>query len=205
MQLDDRCVDILEEGFDLALRIGNPQSCCLVARHLMPIERWVCAAPAYPAERGTPRTPAELLAHDCPRYNNLSAREEWTFGGPEGTQTIEVQGRFCSNNGEVLREAAEQGLGVGALPDFLVAEGLETGRLVRLLEGYQPPALALFALYPTRQFLPTKVRLFLDHLSAHIQSGARSTAPASPKGPWRGLLWDEGGECWVRRPHMGSP
>jgi DNA-binding transcriptional LysR family regulator len=168
LQLDDRIVDIVEQSFDLALRIGHPRDSSLVARPLLPIPRHICASPEYLAVRGTPRKPGDLLHHNCLHYNNLSLREEWTLGGRKGPETIEVKGSFCSNNGDVLCEAACQGLGIVMLPGFIVEDALADGRLQRILEDFEPPAFTLYALYPTRQFVPVKIRLFLEFLTAAL-------------------------------------
>ena len=162
LQLDDRMVDILEQGLDLALRIGYPEDSSMVARPILPLPRYLCASADYLGSHGMPTRPADLLQHNCLHYNNLELREEWALTGPEGPQVVPVQGSYCSNNGEVLCEAAAQGLGIVLLPDFIVAEALAEGRLQRILEGYEPPPFSLYGLYPSRHFVPAKIRLFLD-------------------------------------------
>lgn len=166
LQLDDRTTDIVDQGLDLALRIGYPQDSSLVARPIAPVARHICASPQYLGTHGTPRTPQDLLGHACLHYSNLSEREEWTLGGPGGPQSVPVRGSFCSNNGEVLCEAAAQGLGIALLPDFIVQDALAEGRLVRVLQGFEPPPFTLCGLYPSRRFLPARVELFLDFLIA---------------------------------------
>jgi DNA-binding transcriptional LysR family regulator len=136
----------------------------MIARAIAPVARHVCAAPDYLARRGTPISPEDLLQHDCLHYNLISEREEWTFRGDDGEQTLAIKGSFCSNNGDVLAEAAIQGLGVTLLPDFIVANPLADGRLVKLLQPFEREPLTLFALYPSRQHLPAKTRSFLDFL-----------------------------------------
>lgn len=170
LQLDDRFIDIVAEGFDVALRIGYPQDSSLIMRSLIPIPRYVCASPDYLARHGRPEQPIDLIRHDCLHYNNVSVRDEWTFNGDNGLEVVEVQGTFCSNNGDALCMAAAEGLGVVLLPDFLVEEQLRTHRLERLLEGFEPPPFELFALYPSRQFVPRKIQLFLDYLTAALVS-----------------------------------
>jgi DNA-binding transcriptional LysR family regulator len=164
LQLDDRLVDIVAEGLDLALRIGYPQDSSLVARPLAPVARYICASPEYLRARGAPETPLDLLRHDCLHYSNLSEREEWTLQGPGGPEPVAVKGRFCSNNGDALCQAALEGLGIALLPDFIVEQALGEGRLVRVLERHQPAPFTLYALYPSRQFVPAKIRLFLEFL-----------------------------------------
>lgn len=164
LRLEDRETDIVSEGLDLAVRIAYPSDSSLVARPIMTVPRYFCASPEYLARRGTPQVPKDLLEHDVLHYNVISEREEWTFGGPEGDETIISKGIFCSNNGEVLAEAAIQGLGITLLPDFIVEEALADGRLVRILEDRERSPLTLSVLYPSRQHVPAKTRLFIDHM-----------------------------------------
>ena len=164
LRLEDRATDIVAEGIDLAVRIAYPSDSSLVARPIASVPRYFCASPAYLARRGTPRAPRDLLQHDCLHYNVISEREEWTFGGTEGDETIVLKAVFCSNNGDVLAEAALHGLGIALLPDFIVADALADGRLVRILEGRERSPLTLSVLYPSRQHVPAKTRLFIDHM-----------------------------------------
>ncbi|WP_300971751.1 LysR family transcriptional regulator [Thiocapsa sp.] len=164
LKLEDRETDIVSEGFDLAIRIAYPSDSSLVARTIGRIPRYLCASPEYLARRGTPQTPRDLLQHDCLHYNVISEREEWTFGGPQGDETLVIKAAFCCNNGEVLAEAAMQGLGITLLPDFIVKEALSYGRLVRVLEGRERAPLILSVLYPSRRHVPVKTRLFIDYV-----------------------------------------
>lgn len=172
LHLDDQTIDIVGQGLDMALRIGYPRDSSLIARPILPVARYVCAAPAYLQKWGAPQTPLDLLRHSCLHYDNLSVREEWTLNGPDGPEAVEVQGRLCSNNGEVLCEAAVQGLGIVLLPDFMVEQALAENRLQRILEGFEPPPFTLYALYPSRHFVPTKIRLLLDFLILAAGQGA---------------------------------
>ena len=162
--LEDRETDIIGEGVDLAIRIAYPSDSSFVARPIASVPRYFCASPDYLERRGTPQSPKDLLQHDCLHYNVISEREEWTFGGTSGDETIMIKGIFCSNNGDVLAEAAMQGLGITLLPDFIIEEALADGRLVRILEGRERSPLTLSVLYPSRQHVPAKTRLFIDHL-----------------------------------------
>ncbi|MBF0256272.1 MAG: LysR family transcriptional regulator [Gammaproteobacteria bacterium] len=166
--LEDNETDLVDSGVDLALRISYPMDGSHVARPLLPIPRHLCASPDYLDRRGTPTTPTDLLGHDCLHYNLIREHEEWTFATPEGEQTLSIRGVFCSNNGDALCEAAIQGLGITLLPEFIVAPALAEGRLVRLLAEHERSPLTLFALYPSRHFVPTKVRLLLDFLKQHL-------------------------------------
>lgn len=175
--LDDRETDLIDEGADLAIRIGYPADSSMIARPIAPVPRHACASPEYLARRGHPKAPEDLLHHDCLHYNLISEREEWTFLGDDGERTVAIKGSFCSNNGDVLAEAAIQGLGVTLLPDFIVAEGLAEGRLVKLLVDYERAPLTLFALYPSRQHVPVKTRRFLDFLLEHFAGVKRVRSP----------------------------
>lgn len=166
--LEDRESDLFDEGADLAIRISYPNDSSMIARAIAPVPRYTCASPDYLKRRGYPKSPADLLQHDCLHYNLIPEREEWTFQGPDGEETLAIKGRFCSNNGDVLAEAAMQGLGVTLLPDFIVEEGLADGRLIRVLEAFERAPLTLFALYPSRQHVPVKTRLFLELLLEHL-------------------------------------
>jgi DNA-binding transcriptional LysR family regulator len=162
--LADDETDLVATGIDLALRISYPMDGSFIARPLRPVPRYLCAAPDYLARRGTPERPEDLLSHDCLHYNLIREHDEWTFATPGGEQSVAIRGAFCSNNGDVLCEAAIQGLGITLLPNFIVAPALAEGRLVRLLARFERSPLTLFAIYPSRQFVPAKVRLLLAFL-----------------------------------------
>jgi DNA-binding transcriptional LysR family regulator len=164
LRLEDRQTDIVSEGLDIAVRIAYPSDSSLVARPIMPVPRYFCASPEYLASRGMPQAPKDLLEHDVLHYNVISEREEWTFGGPEGDEAIMLKGVFCSDNGEVLAEAAMQGLGITLLPDFIVEEALADGRLVRILKDRERSPLTLSVMYPSRHHVPAKTRLFIDYM-----------------------------------------
>lgn len=164
LQLDDRFTDIVGEGYDLALRIGRLADSRLVARALVPVHRVVCAAPSYLDVHGRPERPADLAGHACLHYSHLTLREEWTLTGDGEPEAVDVTGPVRSNNGEVLREAALAGLGIVLLPGFIVEEDLRTGRLERVLAAFRPTPFTLYGVYPSREYVPRKVHLFLDFL-----------------------------------------
>lgn len=147
LDLSDRNVDLLAEGFDLALRIGVPEDSGLVARGIADIERVWCASPCYLAEHGTPMAPADLAGHWCLPYGRGQA-ETWRFERAGHTASHRAAGRLRANNGEVLREAAMAGLGIAHLPLFIVRSALERGALARVLDDWRPAPLRLSALYP---------------------------------------------------------
>ncbi len=177
LDLDDRMVDILATGADLALRIGSLADSSLVARRITEFRRVLCAAPGYLARRGEPATPADLVGHACLHYSNVAPRDEWTLIGPHGPETVVVTGPLCANNGDLLRQAAIAGLGIVALPEFLLGDDLAVGRLVPILTGYGTAPLACSALWPSRQFVPAKVRVFVEFLAETLGGGKGRVQP----------------------------
>jgi len=164
--MNDRRVDLMEEGFDLAIRIGRLTDSSLVARKLSPVQRLIVASPAYLAERGTPEVPADLRRHDCLCYSNADTIDEWRFCEADGRPvTIEVKGRVRANNGDLLRIAALRGLGFVDLPNFLVAGDIESGALVPVLQDYVKQDGGVYAVYPHARYLPPKIRVFIDFLA----------------------------------------
>ncbi|MGH8660475.1 MAG: LysR substrate-binding domain-containing protein, partial [Burkholderiales bacterium] len=175
VSLSDRIVDIVEEGFDLAIRIGGTGAQNLVARKLGETRLLACAAPGYIAKHGAPAAPEDLVRHNCLTYE-YALRDTWTFRDAAGRErTVRVAGRLNSNNGELNAAAAAQGLGIALEPDFIVGTELKNGTLVRVLESFEAPALPIYAIYPSRRFLPAKVRAFVDFLAercASVKGGA---------------------------------
>lgn len=174
LTLSDRFVDPIEEGFDVTIRIAKPQATAsLIVHPLATTERVLCAAPDYLKAHGTPVQPEDLRQHSCLHYGQLTTENHWTLIGAAGEQTISVQGVLCSNNGEVLRDAALRGLGVTLLPRFIVGQDLQQGRLQAVLPSYQPSALTISVIYPVNRHLSTKVRLLVDFLQERFRQ--RST------------------------------
>ena len=165
LDLDDRMIDIVAAGVDVALRIGPLADSSLVARPMAQFERIFCAAPAYLDRAGRPRTPADLRSHDCLRYNNLAVREEWTLIGADASVSVDVDGPLCANNGDLLHEAALGGMGICTLPEFIIGDDIRNGRLEAVLPQWRALPLALSAVWPSRRFLPMKVRVFIDYLT----------------------------------------
>jgi DNA-binding transcriptional LysR family regulator len=164
--LNDRFVDLVEEGFDIAVRIGNLEDSSLVARKLAPIRRAICASPNYLKARGTPASPENLKAHDCLCNSNLPAGREWRFVSADGKPfTVEVKGPLTANNGDALKVAALKGLGFAHLPTFIVGSDLQAGALVTVLDKFIPQDLTLNAVYPHSRHLSPKVRAFVDFLA----------------------------------------
>jgi DNA-binding transcriptional LysR family regulator len=168
MALNDRIVDLVEEGYDVAVRIGRLADSTLIARRLAPCRMAVCAAPSYLVEHGEPRSPADLGHHNCLGYTYMATWDEWRFEGPGGAQSVRVKGSLNSNNGEALAAAARRGLGIIVQPTFILGPDIESGRLVRLLPEYRPYEPAISAVYPHARHLSAKVRSFVDFLAGRF-------------------------------------
>jgi DNA-binding transcriptional LysR family regulator len=172
--LDDRRVDLIEGGFDLTIRIApRLADSSLIARRIAPTRVVVCGAPDYLARRGVPETPEDLGAHACLLY---SYRERWQFRGPSGERSVGVAGPLLANNGDALREAALAGLGLVQLPRFLVAAELASGALYAVLEPYEHPGAAIWALYSPTRHLSGKVRAVVDFLAERLGPNQASAA-----------------------------
>ena len=164
VSLSDRIVDIVEEGFDLAIRIGGTGAQNLVARKLGEARLVPCASPDYIARHGAPAAPEDLARHNCLTYE-YALRDVWTFRDAAGRErTVRVAGSLNSNNGDLNAAAAVQGVGIALEPDFIVESELKSGKLVPVLESFEAPASPIYAVYPSRRFLPAKVRAFVDFL-----------------------------------------
>jgi DNA-binding transcriptional LysR family regulator len=173
VSLSDRMVDLVEEGFDLAVRIGAPGSENVVARKLGETRLVPCASPAYLAAHGAPQTPEELAQHDCLTYEYISPRHLWRFvDAAGGERAVRVSGRLHSNNGDLLAEAAAQGAGIVFEPAFIVGADVRAGRLVPLLQEYSAAPLPIYAIYPSRKHLSAKVRLFVEFLVERFAEAA---------------------------------
>lgn len=165
LTLSDRFIDPIEEGFDVTVRIAKPQeSASLIVHPLVSAPRVLCAAPSYLELHGVPAHPDELRRHSCLHYGQLAVENQWTLMGVDGNHTISVKGVLCSNNGEVLREAAVRGLGITLLPRFIVETELQQGSLQIVLPNYQPPELSIYVIYPVNRHLSIKIRLLVDFL-----------------------------------------
>jgi DNA-binding transcriptional LysR family regulator len=165
LALNDRVVDLVEEGFDLALRMAKQVAPGLIARRLARVPILACAGPHYLKKHGTPRSPEELAGHNCLVQPYSSSQGRWHFRRKGAERTVRVAGNLRSNNGDVLVNAAIDGLGVILEPAFLVSEALRQKRLVRVLPDWDADEFTLFAVYPNRKFLPPKVRSLIDFLA----------------------------------------
>ncbi len=164
MTLTERSVDLVDEGIDVAIRVGELGDSSYVARRLGEVRMVICAAPAYLAARGTPRVPEDLARHECLVFREAPARTQadWTFHEKGKARAVRVSGRFAANTGDAVRSVAVGGSGIVRLPDYLVQKELDSGALVEVLAGYGPPLRPVHALYPHRVHVPGKVSTFVD-------------------------------------------
>jgi len=170
LDLSDRAVDLVEEGFDLAIRIGSISHQGLVARRIGWTTPVCCASPAYLAKHGTPRTPADLAAREILSYTLVPLPNVWQFESAQGERhEVRAATRHRANNGRMLAALAAAGLGVIIEPDFLVAPEVRSGALVRLLPDYSLPRSPIAAVYPSRRHLSAKVRSFVEFLAQRFE------------------------------------
>lgn len=169
LTLNDRRVELVDEGYDLAIRIGKLDDSTLIAKKLA-TARFVCAASQAYLERRRPiAVPADLSGHDCLRYSYSRNPSEWQFLRDGRTEKVQVSGSFTANNGDALREAAIGGLGVTWQPAFILAEPLADGRLIPLLCDWQGPDIAIHAVFVPSRHISPKLRVFIDFLARHYR------------------------------------
>ena len=162
LHLSDSIVDIIDQGYDLAVRIGELKDSSLVAKSIGLDRRVVVATPSYLARYGAPRTPQELAGHNALLF---AGTDHWSFRGPSGEEVnVKVSGNLDTNNCDALREAIYADLGLALRPLWDVWKDLRDGGLVRLLPAYIPPAYPINAVYPSRRLMPKKTRIFIEHL-----------------------------------------
>ncbi|MEQ9331889.1 LysR family transcriptional regulator [Thalassobaculum sp.] len=160
--LNDRIVDMVEEGYDVALRIAELADSPLIARRLAPVRRILAASPAYLERRGTPATPGDLQDHSCLGYSLSTGGTVWTLDGADGVYQHRYHPRMIANNGDSLSRMAAAGLGIVHMPTFILCPYLQDGTLVQVLPDHEPRAVALYAVYPPGRPLAAKVRAFID-------------------------------------------
>ncbi|MCU7859422.1 MAG: LysR family transcriptional regulator [Candidatus Thiodiazotropha sp. (ex Lucinoma kastoroae)] len=165
MDFNDSQVDLIQEGVDLALRIGHLEDSNMVALPLAPVRAIICASPGYLARYGTPETPEELSGHQGLCYSNLPEPQKWRFIDSNGaSHTVRVENRMQANNGEIILQAAAAGHGVCLSPTFIAYQAILEGRLVPILRDYVIPSATAYAIYPNRRFIPQRVRVLADFL-----------------------------------------
>lgn len=169
--LDDAIIDVNRGDYDLVIRIGELEDSELVARKLEDISLLVVASPEYLAKHGIPQLPQDLSDHNCLNYTNSEQREFWRFYDKKGQMLrIKTSGSMSCNNGEALKVATVQGLGISLIPDFALQPELEQGQLVQLLTDYRTQQLSAYAVYPSRQYLPEKTRALIHFLIANLNA-----------------------------------
>src|SRR6202795_2635783 len=180
LSIGERSIDLIDEGFDLAIRLTPPPDSSLIVRSLATWRHVLCCSPAYLEKHGPLRQLSELENHNCIRHVLYPFQDGWHFVDRKGTPAaVRVSGNLVSNSGETLRRAALQGLGVWLAAGFLVGDDLDSGRLIRLLPEYRPVEFAMNAVYPHRHHLSAKVRSFIDLLVHHSVEQQRLIDPFS--------------------------
>jgi DNA-binding transcriptional LysR family regulator len=166
VSLNDRIVDLLDQGYDLGIRIARIADSTLVAKKLARTRMVCCAAPAYLERHGEPEAPEDLRRHTCLGYTHLNTRDEWVFHGrhDRAEKRIGISCVMHADNGDTIRHAALAGAGIVLQPSFIVGEDLKSGALVEILNQYRSIKLGVYAIYPTRKHVPLRVRLFVDYL-----------------------------------------
>jgi DNA-binding transcriptional LysR family regulator len=168
ISLNDRIVDLVEEGFDAAVRIARLENSSLIGRRLASTRMCLCAAPSYLDKYEPLTTLADLTAHGVIAYTNFASGNEWQFKGPNGNESVITRSVLRCNNGDTCRSIAIAGGGISLQPSFMVAEDLRRGDLVEILTEYQSVELGIYAVYPTRKHLAPKVRVLINFLAEHF-------------------------------------
>lgn len=172
VMLADRLVDLVDEGYDVAIRIANLENSTLVSKRLASTRMVLCASPQYLKLYGTPKHPSELADHAVISYSYWSTKDEWHFKGPRGPVSVKTNPCIHTNNGDTCRAAALASQGIILQPSFLVGDDLASGTLVELMPEFRSLELGIYALYPTRKHVSPKVRALIDFLTNHFsQSG----------------------------------
>jgi DNA-binding transcriptional LysR family regulator len=180
LSMGERNIDMIEEGFDLAVRLTPPPDSSLIMRSLATWRHVLCCSHGYLEQHGRPQQLSELAERNCVRHINYPYRDEWRFVDRRGAPAaVKVSGNLISNSGETLRMAALEGAGIFLAAGFLVADDLDMGRLVRLLPDYRPVELAMNVVYPHRHHLSAKVRTFIEMLAHHSAEQQRLINPYS--------------------------
>lgn len=166
----DRRVDIVEEGFDLAVRIGRGPDSALIGKKIAPTYKIPVASPEYIAQHGMPCHPKELANHECMEYAYLTTGQDWRFRNAEEEVSVRTQGRMRMNNGNAMLEAARAGVGIALLPDFFCTKALANGELVRVVDQWTTGVDFVWAVYPHSRHLSAKVWLFVELLRERLTS-----------------------------------
>jgi DNA-binding transcriptional LysR family regulator len=188
LDMDDGQVDLIQEGADLALRIGHLEDSSMVALPLAPVRSLIVASPDYLARHGTPTTPDQLKGHPALCYSNLPDPQKFRLFDREGRQsTVRLTPRMLANNGDLLLSAAAAGLGICLSPTFIAYRAIVEGRLVPVMRDYRLPTATAYAVYPSRRFVPQRVRALVSFLQQEFgdrpywDEGLFEAAPQKPE------------------------
>lgn len=182
LTVTSRMVDLIEEGYDLTIRLAPVGDASLIVRRLANFRLVVCGSPAYFARRGRPKCPEDLTKHNCVLFYDSLWGKDWHFSGPAGDYTVHVSGDLDTNSVVTLRSAALLGQGLICAPLFMIAPDLKSGALVPVLAEYMPFEFSVDALYPNRRYVSAKVRYFIDALGKHFRQANWVDANAPPTG-----------------------
>ncbi len=167
--LNDRRIDLLEEGLDVALRIGRLRDSSLIARRLFDVRAVVCASPRYVARYGRPESPGDLVNHACMVYSNVADPDRWVCKDRDGNEiSVRVRTFMRCNSGDFLTQAASEDLGIIVMPTFIAADAIKSGAVIPLLTRYRWPETPAYAVYPPTRHLSYRVRAFIDYLAAYF-------------------------------------
>jgi DNA-binding transcriptional LysR family regulator len=181
LNMTDRMVDLVEDGFDVAVRNMSMPDSSLMARRIATYRFVIVGSPAYFAAHGTPTVPDDLAQHNCLTYSRSPWGNEWHFAGSDGEQSVPVKGNLHANSDNALRWAAAHGQGLAHLPSFLVKDEIKSGRLVPVLTDYLKAEYPIHAIYPHRRHLSAKVRSFIDLLAKHFHDDPYWADPCRAK------------------------
>lgn len=174
LRMNDSIVDMVAQGFDVAIRVSDPADSSLVSRRLAPVRHFAYAAPQYLARHGIPATPQELAGHRCLVHSKSRPAREWRFVAADGTaSTVVVPKCVQADNSLALREAVAAGAGISVGPDYLLADDIRSGRLVRLFPGLRLHEFAVYAQYPARKHVASSVRVFIDFVAREFRDARR--------------------------------
>jgi DNA-binding transcriptional LysR family regulator len=174
LSLSNQHVDLIKEGYDLAVRITRNEPAGLLSTYLAPCSHVVCATPQYLERHAKPRRVADLAEHECLMYVFFGSGHSWQLDGPSGTETVRVNGRFQANNGDALRQALLAGLGIALMPTYLVGEDLAAGRLVDVLPGYRENTYSILAVHPEEGRDLPKIQALVEYLRACLVLTSRA-------------------------------
>lgn len=175
IRLDDRIVDLVEEGFDVAIRITRLEDSTLIAKRLAPFSIRICASPDFLQKHGVPQRPQDVSSMPCVIDTNGRWHTNWPFTSPDGgTMSVAVSGPIEVNSPLAVRAAAVAGIGIAVIPDFIAQPEIESGRLVPVLDDFVLKGAGIFAVYPHRRYLPAKIRVFVDFLAQWFKDADRT-------------------------------